>query len=53
MLVAAQNYLRAKNVIPPGRYLRTDSWGTGRTQEKRRPDRSSAVPAKPQKKPMI
>lgn len=43
MLVAADKYLRAKNVIPADRYLRTDSWGAGRTQERRRPARSSAV----------
>lgn len=44
MLVAADKYLRAKNVIPADRYLRIDSWGADRTQERRRPARSSAVP---------
>ena len=43
MLVQAQKYMRLKNIIPAGRYLKTDSFGTSRTQERRRPDRTDAV----------
>ena len=50
MRIAACKYLRDKNVIPAGRYLKTDSWGTERTQERRRPDRRNAVPAQKQSK---
>lgn len=48
MRVAAQKYLRAKGVIPAGRYLKTDSFGTGRTQERRRPARLASVPVQKQ-----
>lgn len=41
MRVAAQKYLRARNVIPADRYLKLDAFGSGRTQERRRPDRST------------
>ena len=53
MRVAAQKYLRAKNVIPAGRYLRQDAFGTSRTQERRRPARTDAVPVQPQKKTVL
>lgn len=43
MLVAMQDYLRDKRLIPADRYLRTDAFGTPRTQERRRPARTSAV----------
>ena len=45
MMVAMQKYLRAKGVIPAGRWLGAGTLGTSRTQERRRPDRSGAVPA--------
>ena len=44
MIVAAQDYLRSHSVIPAGRYLKKDSFGTSRTQEKRRPARTDVVP---------
>ena len=44
MRVAIQDYLRAKGVIPAGRYLKKDSFGASRTQEKRRPARTDVVP---------
>lgn len=43
MLVQAQKYMRNKNVIPADRYLKKDSFGTSRTQERRRPDRRDVV----------
>ena len=43
MLVQAQKYMRTKNIIPAERYLKSDSFGTSRTQERRRPDRTDAV----------
>lgn len=43
MLVAAQKYLRDKGVIPASRYLKTDAFGTARTQERRRPARLGGV----------
>ena len=43
MRVQAQKYLRSKNIIPIDRYLKKDSFGTSRTQERRRPDRTDAV----------
>lgn len=43
MLVQAQKYLRLKNLIPADRYLKKDSFGTSRTQEKRRPARTDVV----------
>ena len=43
MLVQAQKFLRENKVIPPDRYLKKDSFGTQRTQERRRPDRREAV----------
>jgi hypothetical protein len=43
MLVQAQKYMRNKNVIPTDRYLKKDSFGTSRTQERRRPDRRDAL----------
>lgn len=45
MIVQAQKYLRDKNVIPADRYRRLDAFGTSRTQERRRPDRTDVVPA--------
>jgi len=44
MRVAAAKYLRDKRIIPAGRYLKTDTYGTGRTQERLRPDRTGEVP---------
>lgn len=44
MRTAAAKYLRDKRIIPAGRYLKTDTYGTGRTQERLRPDRTGEVP---------
>lgn len=44
MRVAAQKYLRDKNIIPANRWLKVDTFGTGRTQERRRPDRFGETP---------
>ena len=44
MQVAAQKWLRAKGVFPPNRWLKVDTYGTGRTQERRRPDRTGPTP---------
>lgn len=52
MLVQAQKYLRAKKIIPADRYLKKDSFGTSRTQEKRRPDRTDVVPVQKRNKPL-
>lgn len=52
MLVQAQKYLRAKKIIPADRYLKKDSFGTSRTQEKRRPDRTDVVPVQTRNKPL-
>lgn len=45
MLVQAQKYLRTKHLIPADRYLKKDSFGTSRTQERTRPPRTDVVPA--------
>lgn len=45
MLIQAQKYLRNKGLIPADRYLKKDSFGTSRTQERRRPSRLDVVPA--------
>ena len=45
MLVQAQKYLRTKHLIPADRYLKKDSFGTSRTQERRRPPRMDVVSA--------
>lgn len=50
MRVQAQKYLRSKNIIPADRYLKKDSFGTARTQEIRRPDRTDVVSALSRKK---
>ena len=52
MLVQAQKYLRTKHLIPADRYLKKDSFGTSRTQERRRPDRTDVVPAQKRNKPL-
>jgi len=44
MLVQAAKYLRDKLIVPANRYLRKDAFGTGRTQERRRPMRTDVVP---------
>lgn len=51
MLVQAAKYMRAKKIIPADRYLKKDSFGTSRTQERRRPDRTDVVPAAERNKP--
>ena len=51
MLVQATKYMRAKNIVPAGRYLKKDSFGTERTQERRRPDRTDVVPVQKRNKP--
>lgn len=50
MRVAAQTYLRLKNLIPADRYRKIDSFGTSRTQEKRRPARTDVVSVQKPKK---
>lgn len=47
MLVAAQKWLRAKRIVPANRWLKVDTFGTGRTQERRRPDRTGETPVRP------
>lgn len=49
MQAQAQKYLRDKNVIPADRYRKLDAFGTSRTQERRRPDRTDVVPAQKRK----
>ena len=51
MLVQAQKYLRSKNVIPGDRYRRLDAFGTDRTQERKRPERTDVVPLQKRKLP--
>ena len=43
MQVRVMSFLRNSGIIPAGTYLRTDSFMLGRTQERRRPDRTDAV----------
>ena len=45
MLIQMQSYLRSKLINPTDRYLKKDSFGTSRTQEVRRPDRTDVVSA--------
>jgi len=52
MLVKAASYMRAKNIVPAAQYLKKDSFGTSRTQERRRPDRTDVVPAQKRNKPL-
>ena len=52
MLVQAAKYMRAKNIIPTDRYRKLDAYGTSRTQERRRPDRTDVVPAAERNKPL-
>ncbi len=52
MLVQAIKYLRAKNIVPAALYQKKDSFGTSRTQERRRPDRTDVVPAQKRNKPL-
>lgn len=43
MQVKILEYMRTSGIIPANAYLRTDSFMTHRTQERRRPDRTDAV----------
>lgn len=43
MMIQMQGWLRSKGLIPAARYLKTDSFGTSRTQARRAPDRTDAV----------
>lgn len=43
MIVQITYYMRRQRIIPATRYLRTDAFGTCRTQERRRPDRTDAL----------
>jgi hypothetical protein len=43
MIVQAAKYMRAKGIIPADRYRKLDAFGTSRTQEKRRPERTDVV----------
>jgi hypothetical protein len=50
--VRIEQYLREKNVVPAGKNLKKDSFGTQRTQEKRRPARTDVVPVQQRTKPL-
>jgi len=52
MRVLVQQFLREKNLIPAGQGLKKDSFGTSRTQERRRPDRTDVVPVQKRNKPL-
>lgn len=52
MLVSCLKFLRDRNILPAGKYRKEDSFGTERTQEKRRPDRTSVVPVQKRTKPL-
>ena len=50
--VSVINYLRDRKIVPADRYLKKNSFGTDRTQERRRPDRTDVVPVKKRKSPL-
>lgn len=50
--VSVIKFLRDHRIVPADRYLKKDSFGTDRTQERRRPDRTDVVPAKKRKSPL-
>lgn len=50
-LVQISKFLRDHKVIPADRYLKKNSFGTDRTQERRRPDRTDVVPVKKRTSP--
>ena len=52
MLVKVADYLRSKKIVPPGKDLKKDSFGTSRTQEKRRPSRVDVVPWEKRSRPL-
>lgn len=52
MRVLIQQFLRERNILPAGHDQKEDSFGTERTQEKRRPDRTSVVPVQKRNKPL-
>ena len=52
MRVLIQQFLRERNILPAWTGQKEDSFGTERTQEKRRPDRTSVVPVQKRNKPL-
>lgn len=43
-VMSADKYLISTKLVTAGRYRKKDSFGTSRTREKRRPDRTDVVP---------
>lgn len=52
MRVLIQQFLRERNIWPSTEQLKEDSFGTQRTQEKRRPDRTGVVVLQKRNKPL-